>query len=228
MLLGFMTPEKYRRRLLKKVKSGPFRRYIETPLPSPRQSIEETEFFVLDFETTGLDPKKEAILSAGFTVIRGKHILMRENGHYLVRVRKPLPEESVVIHKITDDRARSGMPLHDLMEILLEKMAGRVLLVHYAGVEKNFLNQACDQIYGYKLPMQIADTLMIEKAKRIRQQQIIHSGALRLFNLRAELGLPRYNAHSALEDAIATAELFLAQVEHFSSAGNTPLKPFLS
>ena len=41
-------------------------------------------------------------------------------------------------------------------------------------------------------------------------------GALRLATARAHLGLPRYSAHEALTDALACAELYLAQVARLS------------
>ena len=44
-----------------------------------------------------------------------------------------------------------------------------------------------------------------------RKQQPISQESLRLFNLREQQGLPHYKAHNALEDAISTAELYLAQ-----------------
>ena len=44
-----------------------------------------------------------------------------------------------------------------------------------------------------------------------RLNKPVQPNALRLFNLRKQMNLPNYKAHNALEDAISTAELFLAQ-----------------
>ena len=64
--------------------------------------------------------------------------------------------------------------------------------------------------------MRILDTLAIEKKRMLRRQQPLVANQLRLFNLREQYGLPRYKAHNALEDAIATAELFLVQIAYLN------------
>ncbi len=201
---------------------GPMKEYLSRPFPEKGQDVRDVEFLALDFETTGLDAKNEAILSAGWVLIRRGRVVLGQRGHHLVKVNKPIPEESVVVHKITDDRAREGMHLHDMLAILLPLMAGKVLLAHYQKIEKTFLRAACEQIYGVAPPLMIADTLQIERKRLERQQREILPTQLRLFNLREEYGLPRYYAHSALEDAIGTAELFLAQIE--LSARGRPVK----
>jgi DNA polymerase-3 subunit epsilon len=56
------------------------------------------------------------------------------------------------------------------------------------------------------------DTLKIERRKIQQMQQHTQPDGLRLFNFREKYNLPRYKAHNAMQDAISTAELFLAQV----------------
>ena len=165
-------------------------------------------------------------MTIGYTVIKRGKVQLKHNGHHLIKINKTIPEKSVVIHKITDDRVHEGAHLHDVMEILLQKMAGRVLLVHFARIEKGFLNAACAQIYGHRPPLLFVDTFELEKKRLLRVQPEAAPNQLRLFNIRERYGLPRYHAHSALEDAIATAELFLAQVLHGFDL-DTPVKQFL-
>ena len=96
---------------------------------------------------------------------------------------------------------------------LLEAMAGKLLLVHFAHIEKKFFQHACKRLYGFAPDFPIIDTLMIA-LKRLDQKTALYSpNELRLFNLRDFYGLPRYKAHNALSDALATAELFLAETE---------------
>jgi len=214
MFNSLLPLRQQQKRLLAKTIEEPLKTYLQTPIPQRKQSLLNTEFLVLDFETTGLDPNKEAILSVGYTVIRNTKVILAENGHHIVQVNKQIPRESVVIHKITDDRSRKGQHLTEIIGKLLYKMAGRVLIAHYAPIERGFLNAACQALYGHKPPMRILDTLAIEKKRMLRRQQPPMANQLRLFNLREQYGLPRYKAHNALEDAIATAELFLVQMAY--------------
>jgi len=204
-------PELLRRYLLTRTTSEDFRRYLETPLPNPRRYLSEVDLLALDFETTGLDSRTEAILSIGYVVIRDNRILLRESAYHQIQVNTPIPEQSVRIHHITDVRAQAGAHLSSVMPVLLQALAGRVLLAHHAGIERGFLNAACRRLYGHPLPLRSIDTLALERRRVGRRQTVPARGQLRLFNLREHYGLPRYQAHNALSDAIATAELFLVQ-----------------
>jgi DNA polymerase-3 subunit epsilon len=218
---------KRQHRLIKsRITFGPMLEYFRKDLPDPKQSVRDTEFLALDFETTGLDAEHDAILSIGCTVISQGRIQLMHNDHQIIKLNIPLPKKSVVIHGITDDRILQGIHLHDALEILLPKIAGRVMLVHFANIEKNFINAACRRVYGQPLPAQYVDTLEVEHRRLQRKQLHVAPRQLRLFNLRDFYRLPRYHAHNALEDAIATAELFLAQVAHGDGL-DSPLKQWL-
>ena len=199
-----------RKRALKKVTSKVALDYLSTPLPDKKTPLKEVEYLALDFETTGLDPRKEKILSIGYTVLRDWKIRLGERGHYVINVGVPLPASSVVIHQITDTDAQAGHRFKKIMKKLLKQMKGRVLLVHFAPIERGFLNAATKALYGQSLPFRLVDTMDLAKTRLEMANPYITPSDLRLFNLRKSHDLPRYNAHSALEDAIATAELFLA------------------
>jgi len=204
----------YRERLLKKTDNAQLADYLRTPLVDKLLPAIEAEYLALDFETTGLNPAKDYILSAGYTTIRNGRVILGESGHFLVRINAPLPAQSVVIHQIMDDAMEQGAALPEVMERLLKLMKGKVVLVHYAAIERGFLNVASKRLYGIKLPMRMVDTMEIEKGILQRREQGISKGQLRLFNLRKQYNLPRYRAHNAMEDALSTAELFLAQMDH--------------
>lgn len=201
-----------RRRALARVTHPAALAYLAEPLPDKKKPLRELEFLALDFETTGLDPRKAKILSIGYTVIRNWRIVLAESGHHIINVGIPLPASSVVVHQITDTDAAAGQRFKEVMALLLEKMKGRVLVVHFAPVERGFLNVATKALYGASLPFRLVDTMQLEGRYMQTWAPHITPNDLRLFNLRRRYGLPRYNAHSAIEDAIATAELFFAHM----------------
>jgi DNA polymerase-3 subunit epsilon len=204
----------YQQRLISQTDNEQLADYLKTPLVDKQIPAIKAEYMALDFETTGLNPEADNILSAGYTMIRDGRVILGESGHFLVRINAPLPAHSVVIHQITDDAMEQGMALPEVMERLLDLMKGKVLLVHYAAIERGFLNAASKRLYGIKLPMRMVDTMEIEKGILQRREQGIAKGQLRLFNLRKQYNLPRYRAHNAMEDALSTAELFLAQMNY--------------
>ncbi len=213
--------------MLELAPEGPVRDYLSAPLIDRSRDIHSVSLLPLDFETSGLDSSKDHIVSAGYVVIERGEIQLSTATHELVRTEKLLTEESVVIHKITDDAASAGSPLDEVVAKLLQSLAGKVMVAHNAKIEISFLTQACRDLYGVSPRFPAIDTMRIARQWLERRNKEIEQGDLRLFNLRKRYGLPMYQAHNALTDAIATAELLQAQIAHMDSSKCLPLKQFL-
>jgi len=205
--------EAKRKRLLSKAPEGILKDYLSVPFPDPNTALNKVPILAIDFETTGLNVKKDQILSIGHILIKNSGIDLSSAYHQVINTRGSLKEEGVIIHQITDDAKSQGEKAEKVIEQLLKAMAGKVLLVHFAHIEKLFLQHVCKQLYGMAPVFPIIDTLVLAR-KRLDQRTALYSpNDLRLFNLRESYNLPRYKAHNALSDALATAELFLAEIE---------------
>jgi DNA polymerase III subunit epsilon len=229
MFTRFLSKESQRQRALKKVESGILHDYLSAPLVNKNTLCEELVIVSLDLETTGLNPKKDKILSYGFVELHHMTVKLANSSHQLISIDDDIPEESAVIHQITDDQAATGIPLEEAMPILLNELAGKVMLVHYASIEQNFLDAACRKLYGAPFVIPIIDTLVLARRLFERRNHTIQAGNLRLFNLRPQYNLPNYKAHNALSDAVATAELFLAMAaDMFPNPSQCQLKRFIT
>jgi DNA polymerase-3 subunit epsilon len=216
-----------RRRLLRSVPPGPLRDYLATPFPDRAGDYRNTRFVALDLETTGLDPLRDEILSIGLVDFRAGRIDLATAEHHLVTPARAIPENSAVIHQITDDVAAQGKPLSEVLPPLLARLSGCVLLGHHVRVEREFLSAACRRIYGAPLLIPVADTEALIRRWLEQRNQPFAGRDLRLHALRQRYGLPRYKAHNALTDALATAELFCAFVAKRDFGGKAPLRLFL-
>jgi DNA polymerase-3 subunit epsilon len=182
----------------------------------------------VDFETTGLNAKQDNILSIGYVALAASQIRLDSCYHQIVAAHCQLEDDNVTIHTITDQEKASGRPLASVVEDLLTALAGKAMLVHYAQIEKNFLEQACIKLYGMAPVFPIIDTLALAKKRHDRCSQVYTPSTLHLTSLRDEYGLPHYAAHNALNDAIATAELFMAKIQHSELKGDTKLKSLIT
>ena len=208
---------------------SPLAQLLEAPLPDLGRSWEEVEYVVLDFETTGLDSRRDRLLSAGWVVMKGDEIRLATAGHRLIRPEGEIPESSAVIHCITDDRAAEGLAEIDVLDELLAVLAGRVLVAHNARFELAFLNAACRRHFASGLAMPVIDTLHLARRGFERRHLPHGKGELRLDSLRGRYHLPRYHAHHALVDALATAELFSALCQdRVGPEGRLPVRELLS
>ena len=201
---------------------------LDSPLPDLDADWSETEYVVLDFETTGLDPRADRLLSAGFVVMRGPSIDLATAEHGLIRPEMAIPEASAVIHRITDDRAATGRPEREVLAEVLAALEGRTLVAHNARFEIAFLGAACRRHFGAVPIVPVIDTLQL--ARRGFERRHLHHGPgeLRLDSLRSRYHLPRYHAHHALVDALGTAELFSALCQdRVGPAGHLSIRDLL-
>ena len=207
--------------------AGAMRTYLDIPLPSRSDDVRSLPIVALDLETTGLDPSSDAIVSAGFVEIDGTSIRCESAEHILVRIDGSV-EQSATIHQITDADLRKAVTERKMIDRLLQVLAGRVMLVHHAPMDVGFLNAACRRHYSQPLIVRTIDTLPMARQLRERGNHQVRDGKLRLHALRTAYGLPRYPAHNALSDALATAELYLALLPRWAGTDALPLRAILS
>lgn len=215
-----------RKRLLKKVPEGALKDFLAVPFPTPNTLLRDCPIVSVDFETTGLNAKVDKLLSVGFVEIAHQQIALSSCYHRVINTDDDLEASNVVIHQITDDIKAQGDTLKQVVETLLKALAGKVMLVHFARIEKQFLAEACLELYGFAPPFPIIDTLMLVKRRFDKSDTPYDPSLLRLSNLREYFGLPQHFAHNALSDAIATGEVLFAEINTRST--QTPkLKGFL-
>jgi len=217
-----------RLRYLKKAPPGVLRDFLATPFPEPATPIDQVPILAVDFETTGLEPAHDQILSIGHIAIENYEIRLATAWHRIIQTQGKLSEQSVVIHQITDDVKEQGESLKAVVENLLQALAGKVMLVHFGRIETTFLENACLSLYGARPVFPVIDTLMLAKRRLERRDIPFDPSELRLFNLRERHQLPRYAAHNALIDALATAELLFAEIEKMNLKKPPLLKNLIS
>ena len=217
-----------RHQLLKNTTSSVMRDYFSTPFVSKNNQITDIDIVSIDFETTGLDKQKDCVISVGFVDIVNLGINLQSATHQLVKCDIQLPEESVIIHQITDNELVNADPVEVVLQSLLKRLRGKVLLAHNAEIEMCFLNKMCQEVYGSDFLIPVIDTQYLAKRSFDRKSIDYKGSDLRLFNLRKSFNMPAYKAHNALMDAVATAELFLAMVNKISPKSNAKLREFLS
>lgn len=218
-LLGY---DKQRQKLQKKAPEGPLKDYLSVPFPALNCPISQAPLLALDFETTGLNPKADQILSAGYLCVERNEIILNTAHHTIIDTEGDLKEENVIIHQITDDRKNNGESLEKAMSDLLGALTGKIMLVHFSHIERSFLNDACMKLYGMEPIYPIIDTFILAKRRLDMKSAAYDPSELRLSNLRKRAKLPQYYAHNALTDALATAELLFAEVAMMNSK-NPPL-----
>lgn len=178
--------------------------------PDLNLDMGRSEMLAVDLEMTGLDPRKNEIISLGWVPISHGEIVLGEAKRLMVKPKHGVGE-SATIHGIHDHHLEDAMSLPDALAQFWPALSGRVLVAHHGAFDIAFLQQAAKRYYGHKLPFDLLDTLQIEAKRLHRKGEHYDKQLLRLYACCARYGLPAFGAHDALSDAISTAQLLLAQ-----------------
>jgi DNA polymerase III subunit epsilon len=205
------------------------RHYAAGPWPAPATPWADVPYVVLDVETSGLNRKRDVLLAVGLVEITGGRVQLSSAWQSLIR--PPAGHEvagsSIRIHGLTRAELAAAPPIDAVLPLVLERLRGRALVVHVAQIDVGFLNRALGSQWGGRLHGPILDTarlaLTIHHNERLLGSAHIERPALQLAALAQRYGLPAYGQHNPLNDALTTAQVFLAQAHRLSQHGHTTL-----
>lgn len=203
------------------------RKFFQAGVCDPDTTVDRVSFVALDFETTGLHPSHDDIVSIGLIPFTLSGISCSDAEYWILKPRQSL--ENSVIHGITHSDICGAPDLTKIFEDLLEVLAGKIVVAHCLDIERNFLYNALVERLGEGVCFPMIDTMAIEAEKQKKNNGFLQklfrrpSPSIRLADARQRYGLPIYQSHHALTDALATAELFLAQLAHHYSS-DLPVK----
>jgi DNA polymerase-3 subunit epsilon len=173
-------------------------------------------YWALDLETGGLDARRDPILAVGMLPVRGGRVRLGEKYRTLVRPAdgRPIDPGSVRAHQLVWGEVKDAPPIAEVLPEIERRLDTGVLLVHHRAIDVAFLKDAYRRS-GLRWPSPpVVDTVdllvkLARRAHRARPELPADPPALNLSAARETHGLPPYQAHDALSDALATAELFL-------------------
>lgn len=193
---------------------------FESSVPPAETPLDELDLLVLDFETSGLDPEQDRILSMGMVEIRQQILSLSTGQHDYLLEAGAVKAETAVINHIVPETLAHGLTQQACVEKMVANLAGKVVVAHGAGIEQRFIAWLFQLPQDLQLPLVWLDTLMLEKSLAVNMGKV--NPDLSLCYVRAEKGLPPYLAHNALADAVATGELLLVLVREIF-AGEQPV-----
>ncbi len=191
--------------------------------------LAEYTFVVCDTELTGLNKKKDELISIGAVMIRNLQIDLSTMFHHFIRPRNLDPTQATLVHRITPEQLESAEPIEDVLPRFVEYIHGSLLVGHHLPLDMHFLNKATSQVMGGTLSNPGVDTMrMAQGYKRVLlghyHEHNPRDISYNLDDLGREYSLPQFKPHDALEDALQTAYLFLYLIKKFRKGGLVTLK----
>ena len=113
---------------------------------------------------------------------------------------------------MTLDILQQGEGLADAINSLLPLLKTHVLIFHNARLDLMALDSAFKRCGLPQLEVLYIDTLQLALYQLNKQHQVLPSNSATLTVCRQRLDLPAFPEHNALDDALATMQLFYAQL----------------
>lgn len=167
--------------------------------------LDETRLVVLDLETSGLDMRRDIVLSIGAVVIEHGGIDLRQQFESTLLRPAQKISESVLIHGIAPSELEAGEDPAEALLDFMEFVGDSPILAFHAGFDRHMLARALKQTLGHKLRHPFLDVAelapMLCPDNRPRQNG--------LDDWCHHFGLQVLQRHHASADALVTAELAL-------------------
>ena len=166
------------------------------------------EYVCFDCETTGLNPKKDDIVSIGAVIIKNNTIVSSKKFVKFVKPKTKLQADAIKIHHIRVCDLEDADDINTVIEEFLEFIGNRTLVGYFLEFDIAMINKYVKPKLGITLPNKTLEVSAIYhdyKIEKIPQANI----DLRFNTIMKELQIPSLGKHDAYNDAIMTSMIFI-------------------
>lgn len=168
----------------------------------------DNEYVCFDCETTGLDPKKDDIVSIGAVIIKNNTIVASKKFVKFVKPKTKLQAEAIKIHHIRECDLEDAEDINDVIEEFLNFIGNRTLVGYYLEFDIAMINKYTKPKFGITLPnkaIEVSGIYYDYKIESVPQGNV----DLRFDKIMKELNIPSLGKHDAYNDAIMTSMIFI-------------------
>ena len=191
---------------------------LHEPLPAGRQvgpetPLEDLPVLVFDLETTGLDVRRDRVVSVGAVRMHGSRVFRAANLDILVNPGCPIPEVATRVHGITDDMVADAAGFDAAWPAMRDQFDGVALVGHNVAFDIAHLRRATREGGFDWAPVASLDTLLLTGALEPDMPHLdLESVALRF-------GVDVMGRHTALGDSLVTAGIFARLIARLQDQG---------
>ena len=169
------------------------------------QSLDST-FVVFDIETTGFSAVNDRIIEIG--AVKVENGMITEKFSEFVNPERPIPFEIEKLTSINDRMVEDAPNISVILPRFMDFCKGSVLVAHNADFDTGFIRHNCE-VLGLPYDYTYVDTLgiarsFLEGLKNYKLDTVVEA-----------MGCTLANHHRAVDDAGATADVFVRFLERF-------------
>jgi DNA polymerase-3 subunit epsilon len=167
------------------------------------------EVVSIDCETTGLNPKKDDIVSIAAVKISNKRILTSEAYRVTVNPEAHMGGDSIRIHQIRKSDVEAERPIRKVLPDLLHFIGNRPLVGYWTDFDVRMINKDVFAMLNIGLQNPVIDVCDMYFDRKYGNAPPGTKLDLRFAAILEDLNLPPLQAHDAFNDAVSTAQMYL-------------------
>lgn len=167
-------------------------------------------FVCLDCETTGLDAEQDRIIEIAYVKFEGDQIL--ESFETLIDPEQPIAEDSIKIHKITDNMVKGKPKIREVLPDFLQKIRGHIIVGHGIPMDIRFITEEAKR---NNIPCTISNQYLFDTLRLARLYGESPSNSLE--TLRHHFNIEPEEAHRAMADVLVNVEVFRFLTQRFKT-----------
>jgi DNA polymerase-3 subunit epsilon len=178
----------------------------QLPAESGELDFKAARYVVVDVESTGLDLTRDRLIAIGAVAVNGGRIDLADSFEVVLRQDKISSKDNILIHGIGGQAQREGLPPAEALTAFLDFLGKSPLVAFHVTFDETMIKRAMREYLGldFKHPWldlaYLMPCLLPEKARHYRA----------LDDWAGHFNIANFARHSALADALATAQLLLA------------------
>lgn len=178
-------------------------RLSERAPPSPHRLHSEIRYVTVDVETTGLDMRRDRVLSIGAAAVVGERIDLAQTFEVVLRQPASSSHDNILVHRIGGQRQLHGVAPDEGLTRFLEYVNHSPLVAYRAEFDRTMIDRALHEVLGERTRSLWIDLAQLLPALYPGNECRTMDDWLDRFGIRM---LAR---HDALADALATAQMLL-------------------
>jgi len=175
------------------------------PTITTRVPMEQSRLVVVDVETSGLNISKDRLIAIGAVAVVNGRISLSDSLEIVLQQDVVSNKDNILIHGISGEVQREGIPPVDALLTFLEYVGKSPLVAFHTGFDQTMIGRAIKTHLGFRLEHQWTDLAYVAPTLYPRLSRSHRS----LDHWMEYFQVSNYARHSALADALSTAELLL-------------------
>lgn len=173
-----------------------------------KNELAAIRFVSLDTETTGLNPRKDRIISLGAVAIQHGEIVVEDGFDAVIPV--DFNSSAVIYHGITREESQRAKPEHETLAELFEYIGSSPVVGHHIGHDAACLYFACQRSnITWSYPLFLDTDLLTRHIAANNSELKSQLNRYSLEELCLLFDIAMHDRHTAPGDAFLTAQVFL-------------------